>query len=152
MESWWKQMKGAWKALAFSVVAIGVLGTAAGMGKSSVRWAAGMDVVEERLDDISADVKNVKKDQRRHELTVQIRDLRAGIWAIEDRWIEKFFAQKGRNPDNQDELTAFMETKARREFKELQEEFDDLKAKLKKMDDEAETKDEADKPKEKDDE
>ena len=92
------------------------------------RYATAAEVRE-----VTEKVKALTKEQKRLAIDRDMRDIRARLWAIEDRWAEKFSAQYGHVHDTLEQLLNFMVVEARDYYRKLQAEYEDLEKKLKAL-------------------
>lgn len=81
-------------------------------------------------------VDSIRSDVDRHKVEVRMEKLQERMWAIEDRWADKFMAEKNRIHDSMEELLHFMTPEAREEYRRLEQEYEKLSAKMKETDDE----------------
>lgn len=79
---------------------------------------------------VSSKVRELSVEQRRHRLVVRLRDIRSRIWAVEDRWADKFSAETGRIHDTIAELVAFMTPEARADYRALVSEKRDIERQI----------------------
>jgi len=62
--------------------------------------------------------------------------LQAKMWAMEDRWSERFVAHYNRHHDDMDELLHYMTKEDRDRYRELEKEYNDLSEKQKEKENE----------------
>ena len=107
----------------------GLAGAFAVLQQVDGRYATAAEVGE-----VAEKVKKLTKEQRRHQIQVDMKDVRGRLWAMEDRWAEKYSAQTGHLYDSLEILKAFMTPEAREQFRALEVEYEDLEKELKKLD------------------
>jgi hypothetical protein len=101
--------------------------TVMALGGQIIRAVARTEVIEAR-------VSVVEDDAARHKIEVRMEKLQERMWAMEDRWGDKFSAEKGRIHDSLEELLHFMTKEARDQFRALQAEYAALERELEKLD------------------
>lgn len=115
------------------MIAIPILIGGISSSQVAVKWLNGTAGMESAIAANSAEISGLSDDQRRHQIKVNMKDIRTHLWEIEDRWAEKFAVEKNRIHDSLDELVHFMTPEARADFRELQDEYADLQAELKAL-------------------
>ena len=83
--------------------------------------AAKIEMVAERLDSKIIQDRMEKLQER--------------MWAMEDRWGERFAVEKNRIHDTMEELLHFMTEEARSHYRELQREYEKLERQLRERED-----------------
>ena len=109
------------------VIALG--GAAAVLQRIDGRYATSAALAE-----VTSSVSELSREQLRHRVIVQMKDVRSRLWGLEDRWSVKFHVEHDRAPDSLVELKDFMSVEVRGEFRRLELEYADLEARLKKLD------------------
>jgi hypothetical protein len=114
-----------WKNIGIILTAVlALVALAAKVGNLDARYAKAEEVVQiaKRLDNKIIQDRMEKLQER--------------MWAMEDRWAERFFNEKNRTHDTLDELLHFMTEEARNHYRELQREYEKLERELKEQENE----------------
>lgn len=100
----------------------------------TVRKAAGTEAIYERIDEV-AEVA-VETAKRLDDKIIQDRmdKIQERMWAMEDRWGEKFIAQNNRIHDTLEELLHFMTPEARDQYRQLQKDYEEYQRQLEEDD------------------
>ena len=82
------------------------------------------------IEEVEQKVKMLSIEQKRHLVKEDMKAVQTRLWAMEDRWAEKYSAQTGHLYDTLEILKAFMTPEAREQFRDLEKQFADLEERL----------------------
>ncbi|RKX64535.1 MAG: hypothetical protein DRP42_06210 [Tenericutes bacterium] len=106
---------------------VAAIGTAVPLSIKASRWVAGtpalaarISVVEERLNNKIIQDRMDKLEER--------------MWAMEDRWGEKYLAEHDKTHESVEELLQFMTKEAREHYRYLEKQYKELQKELEEED------------------
>ena len=118
-----------WKFIGPFVLFVAALAVAVPFTVTVVKDAVGVSALAAKIEMVSERLETKIVQDRMDKIQER-------MWAMEDRWGEKFMVEKNRIHDTLDELLHFMTPEARDHYRRLQKEYDELETELREETDE----------------
>jgi hypothetical protein len=124
-----------WKYIGSSMAFIAVCAVAIPFGLDMHKTLAGTPELEQKIELVSKRLdEKIDKDR--------MNAIQERMWALEAEWLKRFRIEHDRLPESMEELILYMPEKVRKEYRQLEEDLEELKAKNREKEKAAEDEEE----------